>query len=1235
MKKIRVLAILLVVVMMFQGLPFTMASAAANDTIVLYPEYPEKIEKDYMYRVYVSQGGEEYEIPVYNSMRHSNNFVSQAMGTDSENDRRFCQFSANPSSSNPVTIKVVVNTTFSKYSIIPSVKNIASTVSSNAISFKITEAGQYVFRINDKDITNLAIFADSVETDVPNKDASNVVVFDANNKAPNAIGSKGTKYSSNTIFYIEDWQDVEFFELQTGQQLYIAPGAVLNARVQIMKNQNNIKIFGRGMLRDFNDTRAYDSSTELQDSSRKYHYLLTVGSSWYSRDTETNTARNVTIKDIVMFDAKGFNLVFLGAVNCTADNIKEVSNEISTDGISFWNCENIEVKNSFLYVADNIFVIDNCENVTMDNLLVGSSIATFFPQSKLEGTHQYTNINIFRSNTLFEPNGLKYADGATMTIENLSAIDCAPANGSSSNSKMGKFFSTYSGASDSSTVKSITFKNVTLPETNNSYVVEIGKNNAKAGNYNITLQNVYAGTTALTNSNVKFTDATTSGKASTLTVTNDGTFTPVTRNLTTASFTAYRTQIKSEHSSNKWVAGVDYYAPTQPYVKNSVTYISAKTTAEKYGFKTYFDEDDNSFTIYDEDTLARVTVGSNTALCNDTTVTLSGAVEYGEEIMVPTDFFTKAFGIGVTKDSKNIILGNYDRNENFAVNGDFEDNNALESWTTLNFARLLRSNSGHSSSGAIRMGGKDVFVTSELESYQGFFQDVKKQIIQNGYGTYRITFWAKCNDTSLDLSSTSNYFIAGTIDTGSVGPSNLIGATAQALTTSWKQYTQDIVIGEGSGTISLYNSAMYLTIIVKGKADVSVDDITITKVSDNRSENTTSYSITAPSSLNFGTTGQTAKISATDSNVQNLTFYTTNDYITVGTTTYTSSGSWRKTYTATASIAVKYPSYYDRTATIIAKDSSGVAATFKVTIPGTKVETDKHVVDFNTTFSTKKTVEKGKTLEDISFKLTNVLYNDGTSKNVTSGYTVEGADFSTIGEKTITTTYDNKSITQKVTVVDAGDSGSETPEFPEGFDPTVPDAAGLSTLGGNIRIADEELSAGLRFGAKVLKNELYDAYYPTTDEEKKYKYDEANNYQFGTIMIPSHLIPDGETVISMYEDGYSTVLEIPGEKVYEQDEESFIFTGVLVEIPKKVDSYTKTIQAAFYVRVRNSVNDDWTYHFSTTLDDSYFSVAERAYYNAYNYGKIENPTEEEKAVIDALTEILDFVEEDLWIDYWA
>ena len=123
MKKTKILAIVLVLAMLFQIMPVMTlgVSAAGTDTIVLYPEFPEEIKRDNMYHVYISQGGEEYELPVYNSMTHSNYNVRDQYGTYSEADRRFCQFSATPSEDNPVTIKVVSNADFSKASVIPSI----------------------------------------------------------------------------------------------------------------------------------------------------------------------------------------------------------------------------------------------------------------------------------------------------------------------------------------------------------------------------------------------------------------------------------------------------------------------------------------------------------------------------------------------------------------------------------------------------------------------------------------------------------------------------------------------------------------------------------------------------------------------------------------------------------------------------------------------------------------------------------------------------------------------------------------------------------------------------------------------------------------------------------------------------------------------------------------------------------------------------------------------------------
>ncbi len=1215
MKKTRILAVILMLAMLVQIMPTTLGVfAASTDTIVLYPEYDERIERDYMYRIYVKQGDGQYEeIPVYNSMKHSNYYVRDQYGTNSEVDRRFCQFSATPSASNPVTVKVVANTDFSKVSIIPSIKGITPTINANVITFNITEAGQYVFRLNDNNLTNLAIFADSLET-APNltslqSQGYTVVTYNENNPAPNKVSRTG-----KIFYYVEDWQDVEFFELKSNQQLYIAPGAVLNSRIQIMGGESDINISGRGMLRDFNNSRAYNADTKV---ARYYNYLFTVGSSWVgvaNLSTSKDVAKNVTIKDIVLYDATGFNLVYQGAVDCTADNIKIVSNEISTDGVSVWSSKNITVKNSFIYNADNVFVIDQSDSLTLDNLLLGSSIAIFFPQGELRGTHKYKNINVFRSSTLFEPTGgftrPTWESGSTVLIENLSAIDCVASVGGANTATMGKFFSTFSNWSTNSNKKNVTFRNVTLPAGNNSRTVLIanqGSGTTNMCNFNIVLENVYADngkgsfdllvydSANTANNNITFTDSTTNTSyPSTLSAkkNNNVSYTPVKKNTTAASYTANKTYL----GANNWT-GVQYYSPTEPYVKNNVAYVSAKTAAEKLGFNTYFDEDDKSLTIYDEDVLLRAVTGSNVAAYNDKTVTLSAKVEYGEEVMVPIDFFSKTLGIKVSNDSKKITIGNYDRAENLAKNGDVTDPESLEDWDTISFARIERYLDGGNY--VMRFSNKSVYDEAKLESFQGTYQDVRSVIQQNGTGVYRITFRAKCNEASdsYDLTDTASYYIFSTIGTGWMSSTTTNGSTKQALKNTWTEYTQDIVINDSS----IYNKNMYLAIIIKGKLDVSVDDITFTKISEVPSTSQTNTLTVSGNSVSYGTP-KTVTVSGT--NARTVTLSTTSDYLKVEKSTSSTSGT----------VTVNYPSNYARTAKIVAKNSSGtVVGSLVVTIPATS--TEAHVLDYELTVK-KDTYTVGETFNNSDVEITNVKYNYDNPQKKPSGFTVTGADFTTGGEKTVTITHDNKSVSYTVTVT--------APE------PT--EDANLRTLGANIRIASGDLSAGVRFAAMIDKNAFYDKYYPTTDADKKYVYSEDNNYQFGAIMLPKALIPSGEDVISMFQKGSSTVLEVAGKRVYAQDDKTITFTGVLTGIPETVNDYTNVIQTAFYVRYRKSATDEWKYIFSTKLEDSYYSVATRVAEKTYNYDNIPNPTPAQKATIEALAKIIDFVKSDGWID---
>lgn len=1266
MKKTRLLAVILVLAMLLQIMPTPFgASAAESDTIVVYPEYPEQLARDNMYRVYISQGGNTYELPVYNSMRHANHYFST--GYDSETDRRFCEFSFG---SGEVTVSIVSKVDMTSYAIMPSIDAIASTYSGNTVTFKIDEAGQYVFRLNDDDSTNLAIFVDPLETDLPKASnswnnrrqivkikpgeapASIQATYDeSTGKWTNQYSSTGFFAANTTLYFEAGWHDVSSLELVSGQHVYLAPGAVLNTRIQIPKSNSDIKIYGRGLLRDYNDTRAYNSSG-VASADRYNYYQITVGSSWNSNEV----VKNVTINDIKLFDSKSFCLVFLGAQDCSVDNIKIIANEISTDGISFWgNSRNISVTDSFFYVADNTFVIGAggaCGNITMDNLVVGSTITIFFPQGPLMGTNNFTNIDIFRcNNAIYEPASGYAQESDTsgiVNISNLSAVDCVAPINSSTGKSTGRFFSTRNTATNYKTHKTINLSNISLVDEPQSYKVTIGMKEADsngeptslttAANYQVNLKNVYAGSTAITASNVDFDDynanrvtTNSSGEevtlpSSAISVTNDGTFTPVTRNRTVVNYNAYETFVTNSER------GYQVIPLTEPFEKNSTVYVSLKSYAEAFGFNTYFNEQLKALTIYDENLILRVVDGSDSAAYNDTVVKLDAPAIYnGEEMMVPYTIF-EVLGLSASYEAaqKNVVIGNYDRIGNLITNHDFENGRtSLASWTTYNFTPLTITTDAHTGNYAMRY--TEAVSFTEVKTSKGAYQNVYDTIRQYGAGVYKISFWAKCDDEDLatinnDGNTANDYMVgAGILPWyGNITSSN----HWQKATNDWKYYEQQITIQDiGTGDLPINKAnRYYMFVSAKNAKYINYDDIKFERVSSIDGTASVKYTMSASGTLN---STSDATVTVTNAKGKNLTYYAINDYVTVGSTTI--SGSNEK-----FTVSVAYPSNYERTTRIVAKDSNGkIAAEIQFTIPATT--TDKHVVDFTHNLTVSKEYDVGATVDTQNLAL-NVVYNNGTTANITSGWTLD-ADFSTAGEKEVTLTYDNLSYTFPTTVIGDDPDTPTDPDDPTDPDvptdpeePTPPNEANLVSLGASIRIASEELSAGLRFGAKFSKNELYDTYYPTTDEMKKYKYDESNNFQFGTIMIPVNLIPEGETVISLFESGNTDILEILGKGIYEEDAESITFTGVLIGIPETFDGYTRTLQTAFYVRVRESEEDEWTYIFSDELEDSYYSVAVKALEKTYNYSNIPNPTEEEKAIMDALEDIVTFVEEGLWID---
>ncbi len=1307
MKKWHKILSLILAAMLFLPLLAALAiqgNAQGTDTIVTYPEYPERVARDYLYEVSVSQGGNRYQLPVYNYERHANHYSGN--GVNSEMDRRFCEFSF---SSGDVTVEITVHEDMTSYMVMPSEKSIASANADNTVTFTIDEPGQYVFRINDDDYYNLAIFADAAETDVPNPSAENVIVFNEENPAPKSIQRRAnasvnsvthaytyvdgtTRYAEGTVLYFEaGWHDVTSLGLDSNQQVYLAPGAVLNSRIQVNADAENVKIFGRGMLRDGNDTRAYNSDG-------LFCYLLNIGYGW----NPLCAAKNVEVRDIKLLDSKSFNVVFNAAKNCTLDNIKIISNEISTDGISYWGgSSEITVKNSYIYVCDNLFVIGAggaVKDLLVENCVLGTSIALFFPQATLTGENMiFKNLSVFRAKgMIYEVTG--GYQGGTVTIENMSLVDCVPARGG--NVPAGDFFGIRNTTAGNGKLKTVVMKNVALPVYPSGKVTvstrrgttdssgNFTESTSAYGNCHVTITNLYTGTQPVTydsdtgvgSDNIVYyavPENSTVGVKSTVKIVNDGTYTPPTANRTTVNAVTVpkvylRSSVKASNGIDR--TGLRVNAPIAAFAQNGTIYVDAAAIAEKFGFSA--DKNGAQLSLYDEHTLVRVTKDSRTLWVRGEELTMSApALEKDGRIAVPYEFFEKAFARKVTYTAaeKTVTIQNYDRGENLLKNGDFESPYALESWTCFDFTPLTLSDDAHSGSHALLMRPTTNFSLSDpATSWRGGYQHVTDIVRQYGGGEYTVRFWARCDDETVGESA-----LIGTGVSCWYGM-NVSEKTAQPLTADWKEYTFTVQVSDTSDGVygdwdMRHNNRYYLNFAFVGASRVLIDDVTFVKTSGETHYDYQKKTTTA--STDTLTFGKTATLFVTNMYGLEAEFLPTNDAILVENV----SGNLTKT----ATLTVRMPSRYERSCAVYVRDlSTGRIvgeATFTIPADPTAPRYAVRIEPQN-----RQTVFYPGEIPNPQY-LT-VHFQDGSSKSAASGWTVS-YDFSKAGKTAVSYVYDGVFHTFDATVKDVRVQSLKITKLPaktayavgESFDPTgmtvtaaysdgatreigdyrltapTLDKAGSATvtlefggakttltlsvyekemqnraIGANIRLEGD--TPAIRFGMRVIKDANFDRW----TDGKEYEYQENGNCVFGALLLPAAWIPEGTDLLTMALDGDSRVLDVTAKYIYEQDSRSLTYTAVLMGIPNTAEAYHMEITACFYVKYRADASSEWEYRNLSTVTRSYYRTVLAALDGAYSSENLPNPTEEQREIIRRLQLIRDRAEEKTWMggDNW-
>lgn len=691
-------SLILIAVMVFP------TQAANTSELIKYPEYPEQyLSRDYAYSVSVTQGANSIDIPVYNAARQYDNFRNAAKG---DYYRRFCEFAF---SGDPVTVKVCVNIDMTCCEVLPSAKDFPSTINGNEISITLTKPDNVVVRLNDDINTVLTIFAEAPENaaDIPTKGAENVIYCDAG--IDNITGGE-----------IIDGE----ITMTEGQTLYIAPGALVRARLII--TGSNTTVTGKGALIDPETTRV-----KYQD---KGSYMLKV-----TADSSKNAVSNLKVTGIKLLDSRSFNIVLKNVKDSVISDVKVFSNQVSTDGISLFNyVQNVTVQDSYFYVNDNVFVFGGWgqSNNTFKNLTIGSGYALIFPQG-ICNSITFEDLYVFHIRAFYK---------STMAISNASTVQNIYAKNIYA-SDVQDLKSFINCVNQNSAAKTVTFENVALPAKGDRTITfgSTAGETYPTSNYTFIIKNLWFGTEQLTSLSTDYIqyadfvfdeasdpDAATAGWST----------------MTDAANTAEKIYIGS--------CLLDNFAALPQKVGDTM-YVDALGVLKNLGYKVNF-ADDGSFTFEDKYTLYTATPNELTAYKNSLEKQLTNPFVYvNGELMMPIT----AFGdLGLTKcnydeTEKAVQIKNVSYGENLLINSDFEDGATFE-WGTFEFAELRESDNAYSGEKSMSIAPCIWSSGSVNNNDYGMVQYVKDIMDKNGAGKYHLEAMVKLNTDYDRLEVTDN-----------------------------------------------------------------------------------------------------------------------------------------------------------------------------------------------------------------------------------------------------------------------------------------------------------------------------------------------------------------------------------------------------------------------------------------------------------------------------------------------
>lgn len=204
----------------------------------------------------------------------------------------------------------------------------------HTVTFTITEPDTYTVLWNDSCSRAVHIFANSMETELPD-------------------------FESDDVIYIGpgEWT-IDNIVLEDNQTLYLAGGAVLHGCI----NANfveNVTVMGRGII----DGSIYEG--------------------WQGTDAKVplkfDNCTDISIRDVLVLNSNAWVLQGYDTTGGTIEGVKIISCRPNGDGISLQSCENFTVSDCFVRTWDDSLVVKNYDknskNICFKDIQIWTDLA--------------------------------------------------------------------------------------------------------------------------------------------------------------------------------------------------------------------------------------------------------------------------------------------------------------------------------------------------------------------------------------------------------------------------------------------------------------------------------------------------------------------------------------------------------------------------------------------------------------------------------------------------------------------------------------------------------------------------------------------------------------------------------------------------------------------------------------------------------------------------------------------